>query len=224
MKGGTWKENEQSQQTERTAGPPIGISKTGSVSSANGTSQPKIEALKPRSILDEIFENRRSGVEAQKQIPSQRPSDLQASYNMNVAPPQVSFSERLRMSSYSLSLMAEIKRASPSKGDIAPRIGAAEQARKYALAGASVISVLTEPKWFKGSIDDLRAVRQSLEGMPNRPAVLRKEFIFDEVCNSKIQFLPSLLSFESQDMLPGALSRFKVSSTLLIYHTLKSIP
>ncbi|KAA8632106.1 hypothetical protein SMACR_02229 [Sordaria macrospora] len=35
-------------------------------------------------------------------------------------------------------------------------------------------------KWFKGSIDDLRAVRQVLNGMPNRPAVLRKEFIFDE--------------------------------------------
>jgi anthranilate synthase/indole-3-glycerol phosphate synthase/phosphoribosylanthranilate isomerase len=43
-----------------------------------------------------------------------------------------------------------------------------------------VISVLTEPEWFKGSIEDLRAVRQSLEGMPNRPVVLRKEFIFEE--------------------------------------------
>lgn len=76
--------------------------------------------------------------------------------------------------------MAEVKRASPSKGDIAPDICAPEQARKYALAGASVISVLTEPEWFKGGIEDLRAVRQSLDGMPNRPAVLRKEFIFDE--------------------------------------------
>jgi anthranilate synthase/indole-3-glycerol phosphate synthase/phosphoribosylanthranilate isomerase len=48
------------------------------------------------------------------------------------------------------------------------------------MVGASVISVLTEPEWFKGSIEDLRSVRQALEGMPNRPAILRKEFIFDE--------------------------------------------
>ena len=40
--------------------------------------------------------------------------------------------------------------------------------------------MLTEPEWFKGSIDDLRSVRQALAGMPNRPAVLRKEFVFDE--------------------------------------------
>src|SRR5436190_4959919 len=79
-----------------------------------------------------------------------------------------------------MSLMAEIKRASPSKGIISSSINAPVQARKYALAGASVISVLTEPEWFKGTIDDLRAVRQSLEGLPNRPAVLRKDFIFDE--------------------------------------------
>lgn len=76
--------------------------------------------------------------------------------------------------------MAEIKRASPSKGPIAMNICAPAQARKYAMAGASVISVLTEPEWFKGSVDDLRAVRQSLEGVRHRPAVLRKEFIFDE--------------------------------------------
>ena len=135
---------------------------------------------KQESILHKIFEHRRHAVEAQKVVPSQRLSDLQASYNLSIAPPQVPFVDRLRRSAYSLSLMAEIKRASPSKGIISLETCAPRQARDYALAGASVISVLTEPEWFKGSIDDLRAVRQSLEGMPNRPAVLRKEFIFDE--------------------------------------------
>lgn len=76
--------------------------------------------------------------------------------------------------------MAEIKRASPSKGIISISACAPAQARTYALAGASVISVLTEPEWFKGSIDDLRSVRQALAGMANRPAILRKEFVFDE--------------------------------------------
>ena len=180
MQGGTWKENEKFQ-AERAAGPHVnGFDKDSKFSSANETSNTTPDVQKKPSILDRIFAHRKSEVEAQKQIPSQRPPDLQASYDLGIAPPQISFPQRLRISQYSLSLMAEIKRASPSKGDIAPDICAAEQARKYALAGASVISVLTEPKWFKGSVEDLRFVRQSLEGMPNRPAVLRKEFVFDE--------------------------------------------
>ena len=180
MQGGTWKENEEFQ-AERAARVHVnGFGKDGKVSAGNETSKTASSEQKKPSILDEIFVHRKTAIEAQKQIPSQRLSDLQASYDLDIAPPQIPFPERLRKSKYSLSLMAEIKRASPSKGDIAPHICAAEQARKYALAGASVISVLTEPKWFKGSVEDLRAVRQSLDGMPNRPAVLRKEFVFDE--------------------------------------------
>lgn len=49
----------------------------------------------------------------------------------------------------------------------------------YAKGGAAVISVLTEPKWFKGSISDLRAVRHSLDSMANRPAILLKDFVVD---------------------------------------------
>ncbi|KAL5339906.1 indole-3-glycerol phosphate synthase-domain-containing protein [Aspergillus crustosus] len=132
------------------------------------------------SILEKIYDHRKAAVAIQKTIPSQRPSDLQAAYNLNIAPPQISFPDRLRQSAYPLSLMAEIKRASPSKGLIAEHACAPAQARQYAKAGASVISVLTEPEWFKGSIEDLRAVRASLEGLTHRPAVLRKEFVFDE--------------------------------------------
>ena len=180
MQGGTWKENEKYQSKKSADVHVNGIGKDSQKAAANVTSETVPNGQKKPSILDEIFAHRRIAVEAQKKIPSQRPSDLQASYDLDIAPPQISFLERLRKSQFSLSLMAEVKRASPSKGDIAPDICAAEQARKYALAGASVISVLTEPKWFKGSVEDLQAVRQSLEGMPNRPAVLRKEFVFDE--------------------------------------------
>ncbi|CAI6332724.1 unnamed protein product [Periconia digitata] len=163
MQGGTWTENEK-------------LSKQAHAQ-AIGAAPPKDTKT---SILDKIYDHRRAAVAEQKKIPSQRPSDLQASYDLNLAPPQIDFPERLRQSPYRLSLMAEIKRASPSKGIISLSTCAPAQARKYAKAGASTISVLTEPEWFKGSIDDLKAVRQSLEGMPNRPAVLRKEFIFDE--------------------------------------------
>ncbi len=109
---------------------------------------------------------------------------------MHLAPPLVPFAERLRRNPSnalleskdipSPSLMAEIKRASPSKGAIALTTPVAEQALTYALAGASVISVLTEPHWFKGSLHDMLMVRQSISCIPDRPAVLRKEFILDE--------------------------------------------
>jgi anthranilate synthase/indole-3-glycerol phosphate synthase/phosphoribosylanthranilate isomerase len=165
MRGGTWAENERLQKELKSQSKQV----------VNGTNNGKKE-----NILDKIFAHRKAAVAAQKIVPSQRPSDLQAAYELDIAPPLVSFVDRLRKSPFPLSLMAEIKRASPSKGIISLSACAPAQARTYALAGASVISVLTEPEWFKGSIDDLRAVRQALEGMPNRPAVLRKEFIFEE--------------------------------------------
>lgn len=165
MQGGTWAENER-------------LSKEAHAEVTSATNGLKKD--KQTSILEKIYDHRRAAVAEQKKIPSQRPSDLQASYDLHLAPPQIDFPKRLRQSPFRLSLMAEIKRASPSKGVISLSACAPAQARLYAKAGASTISVLTEPEWFKGSIDDLKAVRQSLEGMPNRPAVLRKEFIFDE--------------------------------------------
>lgn len=160
MQGGTWEENAKLQKAV--------------------PAHPAAAKGKSNNILRQIYANRKAAVEAQKQIPSQRMEDLQAAYDLNCAPPQVPFIQRLRQTPFDVALMAEIKRGSPSKGIFALDINAPVQARKYALAGASVISVLTEPEWFKGSIDDLRAVRQVLNGMPNRPAILRKEFIFDE--------------------------------------------
>ncbi|KAF1829618.1 anthranilate synthase component 2 [Decorospora gaudefroyi] len=170
IQGGTWADNERLQKEAHAQA--IGAASQGSTNNAVKDKQ--------TSILEKIYDHRRAAVAEQKKVPSQRPSDLQASYDLNLAPPQINFPERLRQSPFRLSLMAEIKRASPSKGIISLSTCAPAQARLYAKAGASTISVLTEPEWFKGSIDDLKAVRQSLEGMPNRPALLRKEFIFDE--------------------------------------------
>ena len=141
---------------------------------------PTAAATPKASILDRIYAARRIAVEAQKKVPSQRMSDFQALHDLSLSPPLVNFAARLRSVPTRCALMAEIKRASPSKGDIDVDASAAVQARAYALAGAAAISVLTEPEWFKGSIDDLRAARQAVEGMTNRPAILRKEFVFDE--------------------------------------------
>jgi indole-3-glycerol phosphate synthase len=78
-----------------------------------------------------------------------------------------------------LRLVAELKRASPSKGIFDADLDAVAQARAYAEAGAAAISILTEPDHFKGSINDLAAVAGAFAGDADRPALLRKEFIFD---------------------------------------------
>lgn len=182
MQGGSWKENEQLSGTSKSS-PSAPMESKDTMHDQPIPNGKPIQGQAPGSkpsILTEIFDKRRTAVEHQKSIPSCRPSDLEASYQLGLSTPQIDFAKRLSQSPFALSLMAEVKRASPSKGDIAPHICAPAQAKKYALAGASVISVLTEPEYFKGSIDDMRAVRQILEGMPNRPAVLRKEFVFDE--------------------------------------------
>ena len=71
-------------------------------------------------------------------------------------------------------IVAEIKRASPSRGDIRPDLDAVATARAYADGGAAALSVLTEPAYFKGSVADLQQARASVS-IP----VLRKDFIID---------------------------------------------
>jgi len=73
-------------------------------------------------------------------------------------------------------VIAEIKRASPSKGVIAANIDPASVAGEYKAGGASAVSVLTESEFFGGSSKDLQIVRESVQNIP----VLRKDFIIDE--------------------------------------------
>src|SRR6056297_1885844 len=56
-------------------------------------------------------------------------------------------------------IIAEVKRASPSKGDIRAELEPAKLAAAYERGGASAVSVLTETQWFKGSLEDLRSAR-----------------------------------------------------------------
>lgn len=118
------------------------------------------------TFLDEILELKRVRVEQAKtknprlKIQDQRPTHL--------------LRQALEESN-GINIIAEIKRASPSKGIINDQIDVAEVARMYENGGATAISVLTEEDRFKGSLDDLKLVRENVS-IP----ILRKDFIFDE--------------------------------------------
>jgi len=73
-----------------------------------------------------------------------------------------------------LAVIAEVKRASPSRGPLAPGLDAAAQARAYADGGAAAVSILTEPSRFAGSLDDLRDAARAVD-LP----LLRKDFLVD---------------------------------------------
>jgi indole-3-glycerol phosphate synthase len=83
-----------------------------------------------------------------------------------------SFAAALRRPDGRLAVIAEIKRRSPSAGEIRPKASAAEQARRYRAAGADALSVLTDDKYFGGALDDLRAAAAEA-GVP----CLRKDFM-----------------------------------------------
>lgn len=82
----------------------------------------------------------------------------------------------LRRADGQIAVIAEVKQASPSAGVIVEQFNPEEIGRRYQAAGADAISVLTEEKFFKGSVDHLRQVRAVV-----KCPVLRKDFILDEI-------------------------------------------
>lgn len=139
------------------------------------------------SILDKIYNQRRSDVRAAALQPGRTLEDLETYYKLGLAPSILNFHSKLSAltSKGEVTIISEIKRASPSKGDIDIEANAALQASRYANAGVAAISVLTEPTWFKGSLEDLEMARKAVDifsakNDTERPCILRKEFIFNE--------------------------------------------
>ncbi|KEO83752.1 indole-3-glycerol phosphate synthase TrpC [Tumebacillus flagellatus] len=122
-------------------------------------------------ILDRIVEVKRQEV-----------AELAKAFNREEAlaeiaklPPTRGFADALRAASAYIGLIAEVKKASPSKGVIRPDFDPVVIAKTYEAAGASCLSVLTDEQFFQGHADYLRKIRASV----NLP-LLRKDFIIDE--------------------------------------------
>ena len=87
-----------------------------------------------------------------------------------------SLASALRRPDGQLAVIAEIKRRSPSAGDIRAGVAAVGQAQRYHVAGADALSVLTDGKYFGGALDDLRDVTAYFAATPPTRPCLRKDF------------------------------------------------
>lgn len=123
-------------------------------------------------VLDEIVAHKRAEVAALK---ARRSVGTVAAACRGLAPAR-DFEAALRPPAGTrVRLIAEVKRASPSQGLFRADLDPIAQASTYAAAGAAAVSVLTDARYFHGSLDDLVQVRRAVP-VP----VLRKEFIVDE--------------------------------------------
>jgi indole-3-glycerol phosphate synthase len=118
------------------------------------------------SVLDEIIDGVRADLEERQARTSIEDLKQEARRTREALDPMPAFRAD------GVSVIAEVKRSSPSKGALASIVDPAALARNYQSGGAATISVLTERRLFGGSLDDLRAVRAAVD-VP----VLRKDFI-----------------------------------------------
>ena len=96
---------------------------------------------------------------------------------LNAALPRPpSFAGALRRADGQLAVIAEIKRRSPSAGDIKAGASSVEQAKRYQAAGADALSILTDEKFFGGTLDDLRGVTAHFRATPPARPCIRKDF------------------------------------------------
>jgi indole-3-glycerol phosphate synthase len=137
------------------------------------------------TLLDRIVADKRVEVEARK---THEPLDALKRRQDRIPTPQWSLVQAIlegprgpSTGGKRIQLIAEIKKATPSKGRLVATLEHRALARTYTIGGAAGISVITESKYFQGSIDFLSDCRVSIDGYypGGRPAMLRKDFIFD---------------------------------------------
>jgi indole-3-glycerol phosphate synthase len=123
------------------------------------------------TILDRIVEHKRgelASAKAAAPLPEVRASTGRAPAVRNLAP---------ALQGPRIALIAEVKKASPSRGLLRADFEPVALAKEYAEAGAAAISVLTDEEHFQGTLGHLRSIREAL---PAGPPLLRKDFLFDE--------------------------------------------
>lgn len=123
------------------------------------------------TILDQILADKRQEVAAQKE---RQPLEQLRKRIAAMGKCRNFYQALVKPNRRGLNVIAEVKKASPSAGVIRAQFDPAQIARTYQRCGADAISVLTDEKYFQGSLEDLSAVRSAVD-LP----VLRKDFIVD---------------------------------------------
>jgi indole-3-glycerol phosphate synthase len=127
-----------------------------------------------QNFLDEILAGRRA------QVAADRASHDEAALHEQATRARAGkAAQRLRSAlreKDGVAIIGEFKRASPSLGEIRREAGPAQMVARYEAGGVCAISILTEPQFFKGSLDDLREARATTK-LP----ILRKDFIVEEI-------------------------------------------
>ena len=175
----------------------------------NVTTTNRINMLtRPRHILEEIVLHKRQEV-AQMRLESPL-AEIQE--QLKDAPKVRDFLKALQDNSHCPSLIAEVKKASPSKGIIREDFDPINIAKSYERGGAACLSVLTDSHFFKGSFDNLRRVRKSVE-LP----LLCKEFIIDIY---QI-YLARTIGADAVLLIAAILSDVQLKDFLRVIHSLK---
>ena len=151
------------------------------------------------TILDEIVKHKR-----QTEIPKQKehvsPSEVQS--QAVLAPASQDFVAALKQAR-GVALIAEVKKASPSKGLLRAKFDPVELATNYIRSGASAVSVLTDAKYFQGNLEFISQISEALESERKRRKMLaptlRKDFIIDpyQVYQAKLAGADALLLIAS---------------------------
>ena len=124
-------------------------------------------------ILDQILRDRKKAVEALKQATTIEALEKQIEA---LKLPHFSFKEALQSKEKPLNIIAEVKKASPSKGLICKEFYPVEIAKSYERGNAAALSVLTEPQYFQGKNEYITAIKNVVK-LP----ILRKDFIVDAI-------------------------------------------
>jgi indole-3-glycerol phosphate synthase len=137
-------------------------------------SSPQSGSASAKNILDTIVEQKRREIAL---LPQRTVNSADIAGTIRKRSDQRNFAAALRNPNRGpVALIAEVKKASPSAGLIRPGFDPVQIAREYEAAGATCLSVLTDEKFFQGSLDYLKQIRAAVK-LP----LLRKDFIIDEL-------------------------------------------
>ena len=155
------------------------------------------------TILEEIFRNRAEDVGRDLRRIDDIISDALS------APPARDF--RVALKGEGLSIIAEFKRRAPSAGELSPRADPAERARRYQEGGADAVSVLSEGRYFGGSLEDVRRAREACT-LP----VLCKDFVVHprQIYSARAAGADAIL------LIVSILSRLQLTDYMEIAHSL----